>query len=538
MVFSNQSLGISAKRPDVFREAARADDFEPSFGQVVGAFVEESFEGVGTLAADRRALQVEAEGTPISQQEWEESDAFRSNIDYYEGMTWQAARVLSDNQDDVDKRAFIMSRAGTASTVAGFTAGFVTGTFEPKNLGLGLATSIVGGQIANRVVGAKRLATAYQKYGKYKSKIAIGGTEGLVAAALAEPSNRESARVLQQDYDMVDSLMNVGLSTALGGILRAGPTYLKDKISRNKGYDVVLDELDTATTQLAEGRQVDVSAVEPLHRAKRRKAEGDTKSVRDSILESFESGAIDKAEMQRLLDFEAENRGLFPDGSPLESTAVLEESIALKKMQLRNIDAEAETDSALRATDAPLMVREGMANRIEEYKSKRAEQRQGLQSKKGRRERIFDEETNQRLSELESELVLFDQLNNISEAKSIASGAVSQKKSRLRSELIKLEKDLASIQERNSQRKITQAVAAANDPVAHTAIDEAELVEYERAAESVEDMPRRIEDEIAEMREAGMLDAEAEKVLRQLDDINPDDIKTGLEAAKICLIRG
>lgn len=267
--FSNASMGETEITPNRYRQATLGYDFQPSVSQVVSAYVEDVYSGVGSLEADLRASAVvsaEETGQVITEDEYKNSDYYRPNISYYNAMTSESAKILAENQDDVDRRAFVISRANGVQNVAGFLGALSAGIFEPKNFAIGVGTSIVGGALANRVIAAKRIAKLKQKYGKYKTSAVIGGTEGLVAATLAEPSNRESARILKQDYDLVDSLFNVALSTTLGAGLNVGGSYIAGKFKQkpNDAVDIVIEELDTATSQLAEGRKIDVEAVEVL----------------------------------------------------------------------------------------------------------------------------------------------------------------------------------------------------------------------------------------------------------------------------------
>ncbi len=272
--FSNVSMGQEARAGGEAQFQSLVDAWKPTYGEVTDAYVDDAFRGVGTLRADLMAAEVsraERNGVKISADEYKDSDYFRPAIDYYEGMTEEAAAILADNSDEQEERGFIISQASTGQDIVGFGASFGAGIFEPKNFAIGVATSAVGGPLAGRVVGATRIAKASAKYGKYKVRAGMGAVEGVVASAIAEPSNLESASILQQDYGMADSLMNVGLSTVLGAGLTTIPSYVANKI-RSRGKKELtaeikaelMEELDTVVAQSAEGKLPDASAVSKI----------------------------------------------------------------------------------------------------------------------------------------------------------------------------------------------------------------------------------------------------------------------------------
>lgn len=550
MVFTNQSLNEPAASPNAYLDAARIQNYRPNTSEVVGAFVDEAFEGVGTLEADLRAERVEAPGTAITQDEWRESNYFREGIDYYDGMTQEAARILSQTADEVEERAFIISGASPTQLALGFTSGFGAGVFEPKNAGIGLGTALIGGAIANRVVGAARLAKAYQKYGRYRSRIAVGGTEGLVAAAVAEPSNRDSAKVLQQDYDMTDSLMNVGLSMTFGAFVNTAPAYIKDKVTRNKGKNILLDELDTATTQLAEGQKIDVEAVEIARNANPDDviADIELRALRE-ISELRESRYANADRIKGLLDERA--RLLTEIRKSPKTRGILS---VMRKEGVRDFQGEL-ANIGINSRSAPGVVRSNGGKTLDDlgeqlaglgYFDERPSVPELLEAidlefnngikRVARGDRDFDAETaelNQVVEDLEAELseLGFDYNDQVK---------LDELDAGIRRNAT-IEERVAEIRKRGQDdvAKIQNAVAAKYDKQNTVRADEVELAEFDASLERARNTEvADFEADIQRMREDGLLDEDDIAVLDELDAIDQDAIIAAHDAARICLTRG
>jgi len=277
------------EQPSIYGQAnLRSEFFQPKTSSVIGAFVDESFSGVGTLEADIAAHNIEGlerGGAALTKEEYEASPSFRPSIPYYRTLTAESAKALAEYNDEREANGFIINQASGAQTAAGFVSAFAAGIFEPKNLAAGVAVSAVATPLVGAIGPAggslRRLYQMKRAMGNYGNKAFLGGAEGMVAAAVLEPSNRDSAKILMQDYTMADTLMNVGLSAALGAGFNVVPSFVRDKWNRHgaKTPNILAAEVDLATSQLAAGNKVDVSPIERaagvglakapiLHRAK------------------------------------------------------------------------------------------------------------------------------------------------------------------------------------------------------------------------------------------------------------------------------
>lgn len=261
-------------QPEILGQAMQQSElYDPTTAAVARTYAEEATVGVGTLNADLEAQKVrEAEGygVKIKEDEYKNNpEIYSEGVQWYDGMTIESAVISKEFNDAARKRAQIISDASASQSVAGFGVGFAAGVFEPKNLAIGAAVSIAApvvgslgwlGNTARRAYQMRKAATLGQKVG-------IGAAEGVVAGALVEPTSRYSAKVLQQDYTMLDSVFNIATSAAFGAgvpvVARTAP-FIREKIAKFKGrtMDVVAAEVDLATQQMALGQRVDVSAIE------------------------------------------------------------------------------------------------------------------------------------------------------------------------------------------------------------------------------------------------------------------------------------
>jgi hypothetical protein len=263
---SSASLNAPPIRRSLTRELNALDRFRPSIGQVLSTFTEEVFQGEGSLAQDIRASEFEAvldTDNALSEEDWKAGTNFRAGLKYHEGMTEKAATILAEAEDDRIRRNFVLSRATGGQKVLGFGSAFITGIAEPKNLASGIAAAVLTEGLGAVIPTVKRLFDMSERIGRYKALAARGGAEGALAAALTEPSNRESSKTLQGDYTTADTILNFALSTVLGAGLTVAPVALKAKFGNKK---LIAEEFDTAVAQTVEGKKINVDTVEPITR--------------------------------------------------------------------------------------------------------------------------------------------------------------------------------------------------------------------------------------------------------------------------------
>ncbi len=275
----SRSRGVSAFGQ---QQIAPLTQPESSLGQTLDAFVNETYYGVGSYNADEVGFDVyeaKLSGTPIDEEQFK-SIAGNSGAKYEAGMTAEAAKLLVDYQNDRNLNSSVIINADGWKKAAGYATAFTVGVVEPKNVAYGVAGAALTGPVAallpvgrslSRISQLRRVAAMNgQRLARtaeeYKALAAAGAIDGFVGAALMEPSNRDTANTLQQDYTMADSLWNVGTSLAFGVGARTLPPFIADKWNKYKAKtpDVVALEVDTAVEQMATGRKVDVTPVEKI----------------------------------------------------------------------------------------------------------------------------------------------------------------------------------------------------------------------------------------------------------------------------------
>jgi hypothetical protein len=278
-------FGTPEPKSTQFGQSSGLFQATPSAAEVTGAYVEETFQGEGSLVQDIEAMNIRRSETPgtafsapaISEDDWKSSVNYRPGLTYHPTMTEYSAKTLASIHDDRLNRQSVMDKASKLQSVVGFGAGFVSGVAEPKNLISGIAAALVTGGTGALVPSLERMIAV----NTIKGAATRGAAEGVVGAALTEPSNIESSKVVQGDYTMTDSMINLALGSVLGAGLGAGGKALElrargkelEKIRQERNIvqayraerdDLGVKEFDTAISQLTQGSEVDVRAVKQI----------------------------------------------------------------------------------------------------------------------------------------------------------------------------------------------------------------------------------------------------------------------------------
>jgi hypothetical protein len=289
--FTPQNFGVrEQQQPDALVSANLSSRFEPTTGQVLGAAAEEALSGTGTLAQDidaakidyeladsgygpvslyQRAFGERSESRLLTDDEYKKSSFFRDGLKHEPGLNTEIARIRAESYDEKKERDFVLSRATGGQKALAFGAGLLTGVIEPKNLTVGImASAATLNPLTGLAVGGARYKAMQMSIGKYKSAAVVGATEGLAGSLLTEPSARESSKTLQQDYTMMDTLLNVGLGVVLGGTIESGVAYVHSRKAgklpptiESASIETRGKALDMATSQLTEGRPVNVDII-------------------------------------------------------------------------------------------------------------------------------------------------------------------------------------------------------------------------------------------------------------------------------------
>lgn len=245
------------------------DQLQPTFGQSIGAAVGQAWDSNPVAAIDQidemdSALSTGPFGlqlpgfmrgeprTPVTAEDWKASGDYRQGLSWFEGMTAEAAKLLAERHDTETRRADVLNRdpGGVLRTGALYAAQFATSAADP----LGVLSSFIP------IVGELRAARLAAQLGRFGGRAVTGLVEGAVGNALLEPLVYSAQQRYQLDYDMMDSLANIGMGGLFGGALHAGGGALADAI-RARGSRAHVAAMDTAIVQAAAGREIDVTAV-------------------------------------------------------------------------------------------------------------------------------------------------------------------------------------------------------------------------------------------------------------------------------------
>jgi hypothetical protein len=183
-------------------------------------------------------------------------------VKVHDGMRERALELRIARAKEEEQLRDTISRAdqGFGSQLAIGATGFVVDFADPVNL----ATMAVPGAGAAKVAYGLTKATA--QLGATASKVivraGVGAYEGGASAALLEPINYALHQKLGDDYDLVDSLMNVGLGAGAGSALYvlggAGvDLYRGMRVRRDINVDAYGDVMNRALHEIGHGRPPD-----------------------------------------------------------------------------------------------------------------------------------------------------------------------------------------------------------------------------------------------------------------------------------------
>jgi len=160
----------------------------------------------GTVTvATRQAI---AAGTMISAEDLTAQNEHLGLVFDY-ALTPDQAKVVIDTKRAELVRQAVTSRAPSGVVAAGvmFGANLLAMATDP----LELATMFIP------VVGQAGKAAAIARFGRVGGRVAVGAVEGGVGQALTEPLYYGLSRQMQLDYEMSDSLLNIGVGFVFGG---------------------------------------------------------------------------------------------------------------------------------------------------------------------------------------------------------------------------------------------------------------------------------------------------------------------------------
>lgn len=204
------------------QDATSLEDFPSSLGASIGAAWDNALSGNPTaLAYNWGRLQYLNSGERMDRASAEAAakDAGVSLTIPDDGYTVGALDMLIQRKHDEARRNDIMNRAptGVIPSTARFAAQLAAGISDPLNVAAGFVP----------VVGEARAASLFARagegiLGRSTARGAIGAVEGGVGTAILEVPSYYAHQQLQDDYSMMDALLNVGFGAVIGGTLHVG----------------------------------------------------------------------------------------------------------------------------------------------------------------------------------------------------------------------------------------------------------------------------------------------------------------------------
>ena len=224
---------------------------------VLGATLEDTFYYNPTNALDR-FLQMQfgpgTTGNILSQEQYKESEYYREGLEAPEGGIKEGyAQLLAQNYD---KRAAITqtlsrSKGGFGLGAAQFGTMLLGSVLDPINV----ASAFIP------VFPAARYAHLVKNLGLTKARAVRGVVEGSVGATLVEPIVLGQAALEQdENYNLLDSFLNVTIGGVLGGGLHVGFGKLSDTIER-RSQKTKEQAVLTAVKQTLTDQEVNVTPI-------------------------------------------------------------------------------------------------------------------------------------------------------------------------------------------------------------------------------------------------------------------------------------
>lgn len=158
--------------------------YKPSTADVLSASSIDALQGQGTAYQLNVLKNVNIQkqyGTPISEDKFNEIKG-NANIQYQPDMTEKSVGILKEYHDEQDYRNFVLSKATTGQSIAGFGVSLATGFLDPKNIITGLGA----GAVFNKGVStlAKQTGKNLLSANSTKRALQVGAGTALIEGAI------------------------------------------------------------------------------------------------------------------------------------------------------------------------------------------------------------------------------------------------------------------------------------------------------------------------------------------------------------------
>jgi len=359
----------------------------------------------------------------ISEDEWKASEWFRPDVQYFPGMTKEGAAVLAKRRDKNTYAAFIDERESSFQKTLGIPAMLAGSLTDPVNVGLSVIP-VPGLESANLTA----------RLGVNGARAVKGFAQGAVGNLYAEPLAYATASVRQEEYGMVDSLVNLTMGGFVGSTLHlAGGKFADWQETRKPdvSLDAHMETVNAAVNQLEEGIDINVEPI--VRRAEEIKADRvavpDERLIaleteRQAIRYNVENLAPEiREQAARAIDALFEERNTPPDSGRFQAVAD-QAAAARQTLSAAGIDPEQLVAGVPEARSRDVLaaqltdkqtelenLRQSLTDLIDSRKT--ARESMDAESKPGKHRRLqkFDDETNRLLQPLNNRIAdLSDQV--------------------------------------------------------------------------------------------------------------------------------
>lgn len=242
---------------------------------VDAAFVQRELSGEMTPL--HYMAKIEGMGVPMSKEEYEDSTFFRDNVEYREGMTVAVARVLSQREDALQERNFLIQQSeGFVANGAFFVGALLGSVADVKNLIAGVAAGGAYGLGAKFVSAARtaknvmatannsRTAALAANTSGTMSLAARGGkilTESTLATIPAVTTGLQNEPILATEYGIGDAFLDLGASAIFSVALASGTRGVRRVYNKYANISDRVDVADIARAQFRANEHIDVETV-------------------------------------------------------------------------------------------------------------------------------------------------------------------------------------------------------------------------------------------------------------------------------------
>jgi hypothetical protein len=223
---------------------------------VLGATLQETiyYNPASALSRMGEQYMFKDEGQILSSDEYKESEFFREGIEVGdEGISTGEANILAKRYDERGKFQSVLrrSKGGIGLGAMQFGTALVGSMLDPLNIGSAFVP----------VVREARIAGLTARFGKSGGRFLAGAVDGAALAVPLEVPINIAARMEQdQDYTIMDSLLNVTIGGVLGGGFHVAGGKIGDAIKRTTP-ETREQALRTSVGQLVQNGKVEIKPI-------------------------------------------------------------------------------------------------------------------------------------------------------------------------------------------------------------------------------------------------------------------------------------